>query len=133
MMFRDAKKDSATADPLVDRLPAPPSEKPAAASFLGQTVRLQGKMAGEDDVTIEGRFKGEIELKRNLLVGIEGYIEADIHAANVTVAGHVTGSVTADARVKILDSGVMDGTLNSPKIIIADGGQLRGHVNTAER
>ena len=108
--------------------PAPP-EKEKAASFIGQTVRLEGSLVSDDDVTVEGRFKGEITLKKSLFVGIEGYVEAEIKAAAVTIAGHVSGSVTAENRVRILDSGAMDGSLNSPKIVIAEGGQLRGQVN----
>ncbi|MEW6366596.1 MAG: polymer-forming cytoskeletal protein [Acidobacteriota bacterium] len=128
MLFKD-RTQPVEPRPSERTAPAAPPEKEKTASFIGQTVRLEGSIVSDDDVTVEGRFKGEITLKKSLFVGIEGYVEADIKAAAVTIAGHVLGSVTAENRVRILDSGAMDGSLSSPKIIIAEGGQLRGQVN----
>ncbi len=133
MLFKDQKKDASVPDQRMDRVVSQQPEKERTNSFIGQSVRLEGRIAGEEDVTIEGRFKGEINVKKSLFVGIEGYVEGEIKASTVTIAGHVTGAVTAETKVKILDSGVMDGALNSPKIIIAEGGQLRGQVNLPDR
>lgn len=134
MLFKDQqKKEVTTTDPRLDRSSVPQPERERTTSFIGQSVRLEGMIEGEDDVTIEGRFKGDVRLKKSLFVGIEGFVEADVQASSVTIAGHITGTVAAETRVKILDSGVMDGSLSAPKIIIAEGGQLRGQVNQSER
>lgn len=133
MLFKDGKPASGGADAKGDRAQGGAGEKERAASFIGQTVRLDGHIASDDDLTIEGRFKGDIDVKKSLFIGIEGYVEAQVHASSVTIAGHVRGSVAADSKVKILDSGVMDGTLESPKLIISEGGQLRGQVNRSEK
>lgn len=133
MLFKDQKIGPQADEKRPSSLTGTAAESQRPASFIGHTVRLEGQIISEDDLTIEGRFKGDLNVKKNLFVGIEGYVEADITAAAVTVAGHVRGSVRAEGKVKILDSGVMDGILDAPKLIIADGGQLRGQVNRTER
>lgn len=133
MLFKDQKSGGQIDERRAHGSTPPQTERERMASFIGHTVRLEGQIVSEEDLTIEGRFKGDIKAKKSLFVGIEGYVEADVVASSVTIAGHLRGSVTAESKVKILDSGVMDGSLDAQKIIVADGGQLRGQVNRTER
>ncbi len=129
MLFKEPQKPARTAP---QGAAAQPDEIQQSSSYIGKTVRLEGKISGDGDVTIEGHFRGDLHLKRNLVVGGGGQLEADIKAAAVTVAGHVAGSITADTMVRILESGSVEGSLNAPRITIAEGGQLRGQVNQTE-
>src|SRR3990172_11075493 len=58
--------------------------------FLGRTLVLKGDLSGNEDLLIEGKFEGSIDLQDHCLtVGPEGQVKAEIHAARVVVQGSV--------------------------------------------
>ena len=50
-------------------------------------------------------------------------------ASSVMVEGRLTGDVSADDRVELIASAVVDGNLKAPKIIVAEGAKFRGSVD----
>ena len=97
---------------------------------IGKSVMIKGQVNGNEDLTIEGRVDGKIELKQNVLtIGPNGKIEAELIAKSVVVLGDVTGNVTASERIEIRDSGSVDGDLVSPRVVIAEGAHFRGSVD----
>ena len=60
-------------------------------THVGRSVVLEGDLSGDEDLTIEGRVKGRIDLPgHQLTVGANGHIEAEVHAKAVIVIGEVT-------------------------------------------
>src|SRR5688572_2194056 len=85
---------------------APPSPSPAPASGGGEPVRssgratigpsifIKGDLSGEEDLVIEGRVEGKVDLKQNnVTIGKNGKVRADVFGRVVTVEGEVTGNV----------------------------------------
>ena len=108
---------------------APGRREPATATTIGPTIRIKGEMAGDEDVTIEGRLEGIVNLNRSLTVGKTGVVEADIRALNVVVYGRVVGNVIAEQRVEIHPSGRLEGNIKCPKISIHEGAHFKGNVD----
>jgi len=97
---------------------------------IGQSIFISGELSGNEDLTIEGRVEGRIELRdHNLVIGPKGKIQAEIHAKTVTVHGEVVGNVRGDDRVEISNSGTVRGDIHAPRIIIADGARFKGSVD----
>jgi cytoskeletal protein CcmA (bactofilin family) len=97
---------------------------------VGPSIFIKGELSGDEDLTIEGRVEGRIELKNhNLTIGPKGKINAEVHANAVTIKGDVTGNVFAKERVEIADSGRLTGDITSPRIVISDGAHFRGSVD----
>ena len=97
---------------------------------IGPSIFIKGELSGDEDLTIEGRVEGKIELKsHNLTIGPKGRIHAAVHANAVTIKGEVTGNVFARERVEIADSGRLTGDITSPRITISDGAHFRGSVD----
>ena len=117
-----------------ERPQAPPKPVPAPArlrkeNYLGDTFVIRGELSGSQDVTIDSRVEGKIDLRNQVLrVGSEAQIQADIQAANVIVAGSVVGDVVAQDRVEITPAGSVVGSIRSSRISIADGARLKGSV-----
>ena len=113
---------------------APPQPAPAPArlrkeNYLGDTFVIRGELSGSQDVTIDSRVEGRIDLRNQVLrVGSKARIQADIQAANVIVAGSVVGDVVAQDRVEITPAGSVVGSIRSSRISIADGARLKGSV-----
>lgn len=109
--------------------PAPAPAKPRKENYLGDTFVIRGELSGSQDVTIDSRVEGTINMRNQVLrVGSKAQIQADIHAANVIVAGSVIGDVVAQDRVEITSAGSVVGSIRSSRISIAEGARLKGSV-----
>ena len=97
---------------------------------IGKSVYIKGELSGDEDLTIEGRVEGKIELKaHNLVIGPNGRINAEVNAKNVTVIGSVVGNISGSDIVEIRASGSVVGDIKSPRISIADGAHFKGSVD----
>ena len=97
---------------------------------IGKSVAIKGELNGSEDLTIEGRVEGKIELRQNeLTIGANGKIKAEVFARSVVVLGQLTGNVIATEKVDIRDNGSIDGDITSPRVAIAEGAHFRGSVD----
>lgn len=118
-------------DPMV-REPMPTnSPKPSGKlGYIGESIFIKGELTGNEDLTIEGRVEGKIELKdHHLTIGRPGKVNAEIFAKSVTITGEVIGNVRADERIEISNQGRLKGDITSPRITIADGAHFKGSVD----
>jgi cytoskeletal protein CcmA (bactofilin family) len=106
----------------------PPADLDRTAR-LGPTLAFQGELTGQEDLVLQGKFQGKLNLPgSNLLVAEQGKIEAEIRIKNVTIRGEVAGNIHASGRVVIEKTGRMKGDLDASRISIEDGAQFKGTV-----
>ncbi|MBI1951457.1 MAG: polymer-forming cytoskeletal protein [Acidobacteria bacterium] len=97
---------------------------------IGPSIMIKGELQGDEDLTIDGRVEGKIELRdHNLTIGPNGKIKADLHANTIVIAGDVQGNAHAKERVEIAPTGRLTGDIASPRITIADGAHFKGSVD----
>lgn len=97
--------------------------------FIGQSIFIKGELTGNEDLTIEGKVEGNIELKdHNLIIGTNGRIDAQLFAKNITIMGEVNGNVYAEERVELTKSGKLKGNIIAPRVVIEDGARFKGSV-----
>ncbi len=107
--------------------PRPMREEPAS---IGKSIVINGELSGSEDLTIEGRVDGKIELRNHVLtVGSNGRITAQVAAKAIVVLGHVTGNLSATEKVDIRESGSVEGDIVAPRVAIADGSHFRGSID----
>ena len=96
---------------------------------LGKSVVIKGELSASEDLTLHGQMQGKISLpEHTLTIGAQAEVKADITAKAVVVVGMITGRVSAQDRVDIRSTGTIAGDIVSPRLIIAEGGTLRGKV-----
>lgn len=111
--------------------PAQAAGKPAEKTSmdLGTSVVIKGELSASEDLTLCGHMEGSVRLPdHTLTIGANAEIKAEILAKAVIVMGAVTGNVTATERLDVRATGSLIGDVASPRLIIADGGTLRGKV-----
>jgi len=97
---------------------------------IGKSIVIKGELSGEEDLTIEGRVQGTIELRNHVLtIGLNGHVEAQAVAKSIVVLGRVTGNLTATEKVDIREQGSVEGDIMAPRVAIADGAEFRGSVD----
>lgn len=101
-------------------------------AWIGQGVNIEGKIVSTQDIRIDGRVEGSIEVgQHEVVLGSGSEVKADLNARSVLVGGTVTGDVTASERIQIQSTGVLLGDVVTPRLVIHDGGILRGKADVA--
>lgn len=100
-----------------------------SGTYFGPDTVIDGTISGSEPVFVEGTVRGKINLTGDLRIGTRARVEAHVHAKNVTVEGKLTGDVSADDRVELVLTSVVDGNIKAPKIVVAEGAKFRGSVD----
>jgi cytoskeletal protein CcmA (bactofilin family) len=96
---------------------------------IGKSITIKGDLSGNEDLQIDGTVEGRIDLPNNqLTIGAEGRVKAEVHAKAVVVIGHVTGNLSAAERIQVEATGVVDGDVKAPRLVIQEGAMLNGSV-----
>jgi cytoskeletal protein CcmA (bactofilin family) len=96
--------------------------------FIGSKTTVRGQVSGKQDLVVEGRIEGHIQLESNLTVEESATVEADVEANVATLKGEVRGPVVA-ARSAVLEATArVTGKLKAPSIVIADGAHFSGEI-----
>jgi len=96
-----------------------------------KSIFIKGELSVEEDLTVEGRVEGKIELKdHKLWISPHGTVKAEIHAKSVIIAGDVVGSIFASELVEIRLSGSAQGNIQCPRVSLVDGAKFTGRIDT---
>ena len=98
--------------------------------MIGPSITIKGEISGDEDLLVQGKVEGSINLKGNVLsVGESGQVQADIQAQVVKIEGKVTGDITGDEKVVISKSGNVRGNIVAPRVTLEDGANFKGSID----
>ena len=101
---------------------------------IGKSISIKGDLTGNEDLEIEGKVEGKVELPNNqLTIGANGSVQAEVKAKAVVVVGRISGNVYGTERVEIQATGVVDGDVTTPKLVVAEGARLNGSIHMTEK
>jgi cytoskeletal protein CcmA (bactofilin family) len=99
-------------------------------AWIGKSLVVQGKVISTEDLTIDGRVEGTIELgDHSLTIGPGAAIQADLVAQKIIISGEVTGNILASAIVDLRATASVDGDIITPRLVMAEGATIRGKVD----
>jgi cytoskeletal protein CcmA (bactofilin family) len=104
--------------------------------IIGPQTRFSGDIEFGQTVRVEGHIDGKIHIRKTkgaaLIVGQTALINADIRCRKIVIEGVVRGDVIATDVVEIRKDGALLGNVQTPRLIICDGGFLEGRSLMAE-
>jgi cytoskeletal protein CcmA (bactofilin family) len=100
----------------------------ARVTHIAPGSLVRGELSGAAELLIDGRVEGEVRVEATVVVGAEGEVIGPLRGRNVRIGGRVTGRVEAAERVELLPSGVVEGDIAAPRIVIAEGAFFKGQV-----
>ena len=95
-------------------------------SALGPGTVIQGKLTFDTTIRIDGNLSGDVFSSKAIIVAKSGFIDAKIDAAVLVVVGHVKGEIKVSDRLEIIGGGIVEGQVETPKLIIEPGAVLNG-------
>ena len=107
-------------------------EERRVAAWIGASIVIEGDLTSSEDTTIAGEVKGDITVKEHkLMIAPGATIRGSIVARTVEIQGKVVGTITSDGRVEIGATGSVEGDIESPRLVLAEGATLHGKVAVA--
>jgi cytoskeletal protein CcmA (bactofilin family) len=97
-------------------------------SVLGRDDVLSGRLQLKGGGQLLGTFTGHVECDGDLLIGPEAHVEADIRTVRVTIAGFVRGNIVAVGRLKIANTGRLEGDARVGALVVQEGGVHHGVI-----
>lgn len=100
----------------------------------GATIRIKGEISAAENLVIAWRVEGRIRLDAGVLTLAPGsHVVGEITAPSVIVNGEVEGDVTTSELLEVRATALVKGNLATPRLTVADGAQVTGHVEMPER
>ena len=72
-----------------------------AISIIGPGMRIEGDLATDGTVRIEGTIVGTIKAGKAVVLGQSGEVVGDIFTRDAVIGGRVRGTVVADSRLHV--------------------------------
>jgi cytoskeletal protein CcmA (bactofilin family) len=130
----EASETVAQAQPQPQAPPAPSprnqGQPTKEQALIGSSIEIKGNLVGDEDLFVEGRIEGRIELRQHsITVGKSGRIKADIYARTIAVLGEVDGNLYGEEQIVLCQSSTVRGNLLAPRVTLEDGSNFKGSID----
>jgi cytoskeletal protein CcmA (bactofilin family) len=110
--------------------PNEPPRRSSANATIGPSIFIKGDLSGEEDLVIEGRVEGKVDLKQNnVTIGKNGRVRADVFGKVVIIEGEVDGNVFAREQAILRQAGAIRGNITAPRVMLEDGSRFKGSID----
>jgi cytoskeletal protein CcmA (bactofilin family) len=133
-MFNKKKEDFSEYEKSEPAVSTSPDVRRRKTSVIGPTLKFKGELSANEDLIIEGEIEGTIAHQdKNLTVGREGRVKADIDARTVEVYGRIEGDIRGEDIVKLAKSADVKGNIRCARIVMEDGAQFSGSIDMGQK
>jgi len=110
------------------------TQKGESVAHIGKSIVFKGELTGDEDLEIDGQVEGNIQLpSHTLTIGAHGKVKAEILAKCVQVVGRVAGNIQATERVEVQASGIVEGDIRAPRLLVQEGAVVNGAIDMSKR
>ena len=118
----------------VDQPAESPQDRPVhagpVAATIGPGITINGEVGGGEDLVIEGRIEGKVDLPDNTLtVGVSGTVSARLSARTLQIHGTAEGDISGSEQVVVSKTGRVLGNIVAPRVTLEDGAQFKGSID----
>lgn len=133
-MFSKKKEEESDYERTEPGVATSPDVRRRKTSVIGPTLKFKGELSANEDLIIEGEIEGTIaHHEKNLTVGKEGRVKADIDARTVEIYGRVEGDIRSEDVVKLAKSADVKGNIHCARIVMEDGAQFSGSIYMSQK
>ena len=99
-------------------------------SIIGAGMIINGEIASEGDIRIDGKLIGTVKSSSKVVVGEEGSVEGDISALQADITGTVYGNIIIKDLLTLRGQASVNGDVNAGKISMEPSVSFNGTCTT---
>jgi cytoskeletal protein CcmA (bactofilin family) len=104
-----------------------------APAHIGKTVVICGEVKGSEDLIVDGRVEGTVNLSESrLTIGPNAHVAADLTAKDILIMGHVQGNLVDSGRVELRAGCQVEGDIRALRLAVEDNAIFRGKVDLTQ-
>lgn len=119
------------------------NQKPTATSNVATTTDsgltcviaegtvIDGKFSCTENVRLDGKITGEVDVQKKLVMGVSGFIDGTIKATNTAVQGKIKGNLKVAESLQLLSTAKIDGEIHANNLSVEEGAVYNGKINIA--
>jgi excisionase family DNA binding protein len=109
-------------------------KKKETEKVLDVNASMEGSLVFSDPVNlrINGKFKGDLTTKGNLMIGEDASVNANIVGEDIVIAGKVKGKIKATKKLTFKSTAYVEGEIQTPTLSIEEGAIFNGKCNMTE-
>ena len=131
-------KGPETKQPVAEPTSAPvavapkPAPAPVAApqavckNYLSAGTVVEGNIISHEDLTLDGKVKGDVKTSARLILGKDSVVEGNILASEAEVAGRITGTVESKGLLAIKSTCRIEGDIITKSLNVESGSSFNG-------
>ncbi len=101
-------------------------------SIIGPGMRVVGDCDTQGTLRIEGSVEGSVRAAKAVVLGKDGVVDGDIATQDAVIGGRVTGTITAESRLELQATCVIEGEIRARRIKLEEGGTVNGTVHIGD-
>jgi cytoskeletal protein CcmA (bactofilin family) len=101
-----------------------------AISIIGPGMRIEGDLATDGTVRVEGTIIGTIKAGKAVVLGQSGEVVGDIFTRDAVIGGRIKGTLVADSRLELQSSCVVEGEIRAraSHLHLEEGANFNGQI-----
>ena len=117
-MFGNKKKDPA---PVANKKGIMPASTANALNSLVKGTTIEGTVASQSDIRVDGVIKGKLNCKAKVIIGPTGVIEGDVQCENAVIEGRFDGNLNVAQLLTVKESAEVHGDVITNKLVVQSG------------
>ena len=104
-----------------------------APARIGKTIVICGEVKGSEDLIVDGRVEGTVNLSESrLTIGPTAIVAANLSAKDILILGQVQGNLVASGRVELRAGCQVEGDIRALRLAVEDNAVFRGKVDLTQ-
>ncbi len=104
-----------------------------APARIGKTIVICGELKGSEDLIVDGRVEGTVNLSESrLTIGPTANVAANLSAKDILILGQVQGNLVASGRVELRAGCQVEGDIRALRLAVEDNAVFRGKVDLTQ-
>ena len=104
--------------------------KETFGTIVDEFTEVHGRIVSSTSLRIDGKVIGNVEASQDnnvsIAIGKSGFVQGDIYAYRIFIAGKVTGNLYCSERVELHDGAEVTGDVTYGQIGVEAGAKLNG-------
>jgi cytoskeletal protein CcmA (bactofilin family) len=94
---------------------------PNALNSLVKGTLVEGTVAAENDIRVDGIIKGILVCAAKVIIGPSGLIEGEVRCVNAVIEGKFTGKLYVNELLSVKETAEVVGSVRTAKLLVQPG------------